>query len=262
MRGWSGVTSMSGDILVEVKGVDVSFGATSVLNHVDISVRQGEVVTVIGPNGSGKSTLLRVALGLLRPDAGTVIRRRGLKVGYMPQRINIDDTLPLSVRRFLSLGAPDVDTTETEALMHEVGTGHVIDHAFQAISGGERQRVLLARALLRHPDILVLDEPSAGVDVGGLGQLYRLIADLRDIRGFGVLLVSHDLHIVMAESDTVVCLNRHVCCSGRPESIRRHPEYLALFGGDVPGLAVYHHDHDHSHDMAGNVVDEEAGTDR
>jgi zinc transport system ATP-binding protein len=253
------VTANSSDILIEVRGVDVSFGATAVLSHVDIAVHRGEVVTVIGPNGSGKSTLLRVALGLLKPDAGTVTRRPGLNVGYMPQRIGVDETLPLSVRRFLSLGAPDVDDAETEALMREVGTSHVIDHAFQAISGGERQRVLLARALLRRPDILVLDEPSAGVDVTGLGQLYRLIAKLRDERGFGVLLVSHDLHIVMAESDTVVCLNRHVCCSGRPESIRRHPEYLALFGAEVPGLAVYHHDHDHSHDMAGNVVDEEAG---
>jgi zinc transport system ATP-binding protein len=253
------VTFAAGDTLVEVTGVDVSFGATSVLSHVDIAVHRGEVVTVIGPNGSGKSTLLRVALGLLKPDAGTVTRRPGLKIGYMPQRISVDETLPLSVRRFLSLGAPEVDAAETEALMHEVGTAHVIDHAFQAISGGERQRVLLARALLRHPDILVLDEPSAGVDVVGLGQLYRLIARLRDIRGFGVLLVSHDLHIVMAASDTVVCLNRHVCCSGRPESIRQHPEYLALFGAEVPGLAIYHHDHDHSHDMAGNVVGDAGG---
>ena len=249
------MTTPSDDILVEIKGVDVSFGATEVLAHVDLAVHRGEVVTVIGPNGSGKSTLLRVALGLLSPDRGSVTRSPGLKIGYMPQRISVDETLPLSVRRFLSLGAPDVGADETEALMTEVGTAHVIDHAFQAISGGERQRVLLARALLRHPDLLVLDEPSAGVDVTGLGRLYRLIARLRDERGFGVLLVSHDLHIVMAESDTVVCLNRHVCCSGRPESIRQHPEYLALFGAEVPGLAVYHHDHDHAHDMAGNVIE-------
>lgn len=252
--------------LIEVRGVDVSFGGTSVLSHVDLTVGAGEVVTVIGPNGSGKSTLLRVALGLLRPNVGRVTRRAGLKIGYMPQRITVDDTLPLSVRRFLSLGAPEVARDEAEALLVEVGAAHVVDSAFQAISGGERQRVLLARALLRHPDLLVLDEPSAGVDVTGLGTLYGLIARLRDARGFGVLLVSHDLHIVMAASDTVVCLNRHVCCSGRPDSIQHNPEYLALFGGEVPGLAVYHHDHDHSHDVAGNVVgetaDRVAGADR
>jgi len=252
------MTAESDTPLIEVKGVDVTFGATEVLSHVDLAVHQGEVVTVIGPNGSGKSTLLRVALGLITPDRGTVTRRPGLKIGYMPQRISVDETLPLSVRRFLSLGAPGVAPEETEALMHEVGTAHVIDHAFQRISGGERQRVLLARALLRRRDLLVLDEPSAGVDVTGLGRLYRLIARLRDERGFGVLLVSHDLHIVMAASDTVVCLNRHVCCSGKPESIRAHPEYLALFGTEVPGLAVYHHEHDHAHDVAGNVVEDRA----
>ncbi len=248
--------------LVQVRGVDVRFGDTQVLSHVDLTIAPGEVVTVIGPNGSGKSTLLRVALGLLRPDAGSVMRRAGLKVGYMPQRIAVDDTLPLSVRRFLSLGAPHVPRDEVDDLLRDVGVLHVSDNAFQSISGGERQRVLLARALLRHPDLLVLDEPSAGVDVSGLGTLYRLIARLRDERGFGVLLVSHDLHIVMAASDTVVCLNRHVCCSGRPDSIQNNPEYLALFGAEVPGLAIYHHDHDHSHDMAGNVVDEKAGAAR
>lgn len=245
------------DPLIEVSGVDVRFGRTSVLSHVDLTVEAGEVVTVIGPNGSGKSTLLRVALGLLRPDSGQVKRREGLKIGYMPQRIAVDETLPISVRRFLALGAPDVDRIRVDALLDEVGARHVVDGAFQSISGGERQRVLLARALLRDPDLLVLDEPTAGVDMAGLGALYRLIARLRDIRGFGVLLVSHDLHIVMAASDTVVCLNRHVCCSGRPESIQHNPEYLALFGGEVPGLAVYHHHHDHSHDVAGNVVDED-----
>jgi zinc transport system ATP-binding protein len=257
------VNPANAEPLVEVKDVDVAFGETAALSHVDLAVHGGEIVTVIGPNGSGKSTLLRVALGLIEPDSGTVHRRDGLKIGYMPQRIHVDETLPLSVRRFLSLGAPGIDAAETEALLQEVGTAHVIDHAFQRISGGERQRVLLARALLRHPDLLVLDEPSAGVDVTGLGRLYRLIARLRDERGFGVLLVSHDLHIVMAASDTVVCLNRHVCCSGHPESIREHPEYLALFGAEVPGIAVYHHDHDHSHDVAGNVVEapgERAGT--
>ncbi|MEM7121579.1 MAG: ATP-binding cassette domain-containing protein [Pseudomonadota bacterium] len=245
--------------MVQAHGVDVRFGETQVLSQVDLTVGPGEVVTVIGPNGSGKSTLLRVVVGLLQPDAGMVTRRPGLKIGYMPQRIAVDDTLPLTVRRFLSLGAPDVRRDEVDGLLREVGALHVAASAFQAISGGERQRVLLARALLRRPNLLVLDEPSAGVDVSGLGTLYRLIARLRDERGFGVLLVSHDLHIVMAESDTVVCLNRHVCCSGRPDSIQSNPEYLALFGGYAPDLAVYHHQHDHSHDMAGNVVDGKAG---
>jgi zinc transport system ATP-binding protein len=220
-------------------------------------------VTLIGHNGAGKTTLVRALLGLEPIDRGTVLCRPGLVVGYAPQRFDIDHAIPLTVARFISLGG-QADNSAICGVLREVGAAALVERQLSQLSGGELQRVVLARALSRNPQLLVLDEPVRGVDYAGEAELYTLIGRLRTERGFGVLLVSHDLHIVMAESDTVVCFNRHVCCSGRPESIRQHPEYLALFGAEVPGLAVYHHDHDHAHDMAGNVIEattHRAGTD-
>ena len=225
-----------------------------VLNGVDMEVRAGEIVTMVGPNGAGKTTLVRALLGLIRPASGRIHRQPGLRIGYSPQHLHLDATLPLSVARFLTLGgrAPRPRLRE---LLAEVGVEGVLDSQVADISGGELHRVLLARALLRKPDLLVLDEPLAGVDVAGQSELYRLIADIRDRYACGVLMVSHDLHVVMAATDKVVCINHHVCCTGRPESVTRHPEFVALFGPHVAeGLAVYSHHHDHQHDVAGAPV--------
>jgi zinc transport system ATP-binding protein len=248
--------------LLQVKGIDVRFGPVHVLDGVDLSVAPGEVVTLIGPNGCGKTTLVRIVLGLLKPDGGEVTRREGMSVGYMPQQVVVDPVLPLTVRRFVELGRRSHGNGVDEVL-DEVGIRHLADGPVQQTSGGEMQRVLLARALLRRPDLLVLDEPVQGVDINGQVELYDLIARIRDRHGCGILMVSHDLHLVMAATDHVVCLNRHVCCSGHPETVTQHPEYLALFGH--PGaerLAVYTHHHDHSHDDAGHVVQgDDAGHD-
>jgi zinc transport system ATP-binding protein len=235
------------------QGIGKSFDRRTVLDGVDLAVAAGEIVTVIGPNGAGKSMLLRILLGLVPPDHGTVTRRPDIRVGYMPQKLTVDPTLPLPVHRFLELGAPS-DPTAIIAALDEVGARHVLDSPIQSVSGGEFQRVLLARALLRNPDLLVLDEPVQGVDVGGQEELFRLIRRIRDSHGCGVLMVSHDLHLVMAATDTVVCLNRHVCCTGRPETVRGDPAYLALFGATAASaIAVYAHHHDHEHDDAGRV---------
>ncbi|MEK9660447.1 MAG: ATP-binding cassette domain-containing protein [Alphaproteobacteria bacterium] len=240
--------------LVAVRGVSLRFDETAVLDRVDLAVSRGEIVTVIGPNGAGKSTLMRVALGLQRPQAGTVTRAPGLRIGYMPQRITVDSTLPLTVRRFLSLGGR-VPAGQRRTVLDELGVGYLLDAPFQRISGGEMQRVLLARAVLRRPDLLVLDEPAQNLDVGGQSEIYALIGGLRDRLGCGVLMVSHDLHLVMAAADSVVCLNHHVCCTGHPSDVREHPEYLALFADEAAaGLGVYTHHHDHSHAPAGDVV--------
>ncbi len=240
--------------LIRAHGIDKTLGGRNVLSGIDIAVRPAEIVTVIGPNGAGKTTLLRILLGLLRPDRGTVERAPGLRIGYMPQRLVIDDLLPLTVRRFVELGRAGPGTT-IRAALDEVKAGHVIDQPVQALSGGEMRRVLLARALLRDPQLLVLDEPVQGVDVVGQGDLFRLILAIRERRGCGVLMVSHDLHLVMAATDTVLCLNGHVCCTGRPEAVSRHPEYIALFGArEADALALYTHHHDHVHDAAGHVV--------
>ncbi|HTY69145.1 MAG TPA: ATP-binding cassette domain-containing protein [Alphaproteobacteria bacterium] len=234
--------------LLQASGITKRFGRRTVLDHVDLAVAAREIVTVIGPNGAGKSTLLRILLGLLPPDSGAQQRAPGIRIGYMPQRLAVDETLPLTVRRFLRLGQPGTEAAMRAAL-EEVGAPEVLDTEIQRVSGGEFQRVLLARALLRDPALLVLDEPVQGVDVAGQEDLFRLILEIRDRRGCGVLMVSHDLHLVMAATDTVVCLNHHVCCTGRPEAVRVDPAYLALFGAARGGeLAVYHHHHDHVHD--------------
>jgi zinc transport system ATP-binding protein len=199
--------------------------------------------------------LVRIALGLLRPDHGTVALRPGTRIGYMPQKFQLDETLPLTARRFLSL-SPGAADGDIRRVAEETGIGHLLGHPLGALSGGEVQRTLLARALLRQPELLVLDEPVRGVDVGGQLELYDLIARLRRQRGCGVLMVSHDLHLVMAATDRVVCLNRHVCCAGKPEAVSSHPEYLALFGAlPAERIAVYSHRHDHRHDLHGEVVE-------
>lgn len=241
-------------LLLEAREVVLGFAGRRVLDRVELVVNEGEIVTLIGPNGAGKSTLVRVLLGLIAPDAGRVTRRPGLRVGYMPQRLAVDPVLPLTVRRFLRLAGRGIDAAALSAALREVGAEHVIDTPLQSVSGGELQRVMLARALLRRPQLLVLDEPVQGVDVTGQAELYRLIGELRARRGCGVLMVSHDLHLVMAATDHVVCLNTHVCCSGHPESVSRHPEYLRLFGPrEAAELAVYTHHHDHVHDVDGHV---------
>jgi len=248
---------MQGRVLVEMQGVDITLGGRKVLSGADIQVREGEIVTLIGPNGAGKTTAVRVALGLLRPEKGTVSRDKGVKIGYMPQRLSIEPSLPLTVNRFLSLGLDRHARGKgrRKDILDELGISHVGDSPVQQVSGGEMQRVLLARALLRNPDLLVLDEPVQGVDVGGQAELYALIRRIRDERQCGVLMVSHDLHVVMAATDHVVCLNQHVCCAGHPRAVSRDPAFVALFGRDIASeLALYHHEHDHVHDVHGDVV--------
>ena len=239
--------------LIRLQQVSVGFRQESVLENVQLTVNAGEIVTLIGPNGAGKTTLVRAVLGLLKPDSGSVWRKPRLRIGYMPQKLTVDPTLPLSVLRFLRL-VPGVDRHTALAALAEVGAEQVIDSPLQNISGGELQRVLLARALLREPELLVLDEPVQGVDVAGQAELYRLITQLRDRHGCGVLMVSHDLHLVMSTTDQVVCLNRHVCCSGHPEQVSDDPAFVELFGQDAQNLAIYHHHHDHSHDLHGAVI--------
>jgi zinc transport system ATP-binding protein len=243
---------MHGNLLVAARGVTFARGGTPILTRVDLAVHAGELVSLIGPNGSGKTTLVRIMLGLVKPDAGDVVRRPGLRIGYVPQRLAIDRTMPVTAERFLAL-APRGEAAARKAALGELGIAHLAGHAVQDLSGGEFQRLLLARALLAEPELLVMDEPAQGIDVVGQAELYRWIASLRDRRGCGVVLVSHDLHLVMAATDTVICLNRHVCCTGKPEAVARHPEYLALFGPASQEFAVYAHKHDHVHDLAGHV---------
>ena len=239
--------------LISARRLAFEAGGRSLIHDVNLDVRPGEIVTVIGPNGAGKTTLLRLLLGLLRPSAGEVRRRDGLTIGYLPQRFAVDPSLPVTVRGFLGLPQRQPEA-EMRACLKEVGAPQLLDAPLQALSGGELQRVLLARALLRDPDLLVLDEPAQAVDFNGQAELYELIARTRRRRGCGILIVSHDLHLVMASTDTVICLNQHICCAGQPETVEQHPEYRRLFGPAASALAVYQHEHDHHHDLEGNPV--------
>lgn len=246
------------EYLLQAKQISMVYGQQTVLQAVDLTIKAGEIVTLIGPNGAGKTTLVKAVLGLIEPSQGQIIRQPGLRIGYMPQRLHVDPSLPITVGRFLRLAHPSKAAIQ-EALA-EVGTSHLLNNPLQSISGGELQRVLLARALLRDPQLLVLDEPVQGVDIAGQTELYQLIETLRERHQCGVLMVSHDLHLVMAQTDTVICLNQHVCCHGHPEHVSTDPAYLALFGEKYSqALAVYHHDHDHEHDIHGDVITDEAG---
>lgn len=245
------------DAILSLDDVGVTIGDNVILEDVSLSLRRGEILTVIGPNGGGKTTLVRVLLGLQPPSKGRLTRRPGLETGYVPQRFDRDLAMPLTVGDFLAMGHAGARTlNDIENALDDCGARHVLSRQVSRLSGGELQRVLLARAILRQPDLLVLDEPVRGVDHMGEADLYRLIGRLRNERGFSVVLISHDLHVVMAASDRVICLNRHICCSGKPTTVAQHPEYTRLFGPEAAqAFAVYEHHHDHAHALSGEPLD-------
>ncbi len=245
----------SSDAAVTLTGAVLTRDGRRVLDHVDLSVGRGEIVTVIGPNGAGKSTLIRAVLGLEKLEQGAVRRAPGLTLAYLPQRHHLDPSLPLSVRRLLTLThAPD--EKRLQAVLDELGIGALLDASALRLSGGELQRVMLARALLRDPQLLVLDEPTQNVDAAGALEIYQTIARQRDRSGCSVLLVSHDLNIVMAATDRVYCLNGHICCSGKPTDVGRDKAFVDLFGAAAAQtLAPYTHHHDHVHGPDGSVAD-------
>lgn len=245
---------MDNDLLLSARGVSYDAGGRQVLHNISLSIRERQVVTLIGPNGAGKTTLVKILLGLLRPSAGSVQRRAGLRIGYMPQRLHVEPTMPMTVRRFLLL-AVHAERARVDEVLAETGAARLRDSQLHSLSGGELQRVLLARALIQDPRLLVLDEPAQGVDISGQAELYRLITGIRDRHDCGVLMVSHDLHLVMSATDEVLCLNQHICCHGHPEQVSNDPAYLELFGKkQAETLAIYTHHHNHRHDLAGEVV--------
>lgn len=238
--------------LLSLQHIGLTLEQRPILTDISMVIEPGQIITIIGPNGAGKTSLLRIAIGLQQPTSGLRQAIKGLRIGYMPQKLHIDASMPITVERFLQLthgSKRDIDDalalTNIERIKHS---------PLQRLSGGETQRVLLARAILRKPQLLVLDEPAQGVDITGQQELYQLIHQLRDQQTDGVktavLMVSHDLHLVMAATDHVLCINQHLCCSGNPHDVKQHPEYLKLFGDDSSALAVYTHHHhqcDHSH---------------
>lgn len=237
--------------LISARDLWLRRGGRDIIAGVNLDVLPGEIVTVIGPNGAGKTTLVRLVLGIEKPDSGRIIRPASTRIGYVPQRFEVDAAIPMTVEGFLALGG-SASATEISNTLDEVGARRTAHQQLSKLSGGETQRVLIARALLRRPNLLILDEPASGVDFAGEAELYELVGNLRDERNLGILLVSHDLHVVMAKSDRVICLNGHVCCSGEPEHVSQHSEYARIFGPKgASSLSVYRHHHDHAHDLTG-----------
>lgn len=236
-------------ILLEAKNLSAGHGGEqAVLENVSLTIRRGEIVTIVGPNGSGKSTLLRSLIGAIKPTGGRIERKSGLKIGYVPQKLHIDPTLPMTVRRFLDLPLRVSDAAAGAALV-KAGAPDLEDRQMTRLSGGQFQRVLLARAILSEPDLLILDEATQGLDQPGSAHFYRQIEEVRDTLGCAVLMVSHELHVVMSASDRVICLNGHICCEGSPAVVSAAPAYRELFGTGTGGaLALYRHEHDHDHD--------------
>jgi len=235
-----------GEPLLKVENLGVRVGAKHLLHNVTLEVCAGEIVTIVGPNGAGKSTLLKAIIGAVPACDGHIHKRDGLRIGYTPQKLHLEKTLPMPVVRFLSLAGRLKKGARAEVLT-QTNIADLRQTQMADLSGGELQRVLLARALLRKPDLLILDEPTQGLDQPAEERFYRLLAHVRQDTGAAVLMVSHDLHVVMAESDRVICLNGHVCCSGVPSSVSADPAYHEMFGNRA-ALAPYQHHHDHSHE--------------
>ncbi|MDV7340501.1 metal ABC transporter ATP-binding protein [Terasakiella sp. A23] len=240
--------------LISLKSAGVYENERWLIRDVDLVVHPGEIVSLIGPNGSGKSTTLKAAIGLMKLREGEAYKRPGLRIGYVPQKLSIDATLPMTVRRLMKLSAHYNDDV-IEDMLHSVGMLEHANSPVHALSGGEFQRVLLARAMIGQPDLLLLDEPVQGVDYTGEALLYDLISSFRDKTNCGVLLISHDLHVVMAQTDRVLCLNGHVCCTGTPQTVANNPKYQELFGEHAANsFALYQHKHDHTHLDDGRVM--------
>ena len=226
--------------LIQLQQVNVRIDDRDILKNIDFSIQEKEIITLIGPNGAGKSTLIKVILGIIKPKSGKIRTNKKLTLAYVPQKFNPSHSLPLRVKDLLEL--EKCDPAVKAEIIRDTGIFNLQNSKVQQLSGGERQRVLLARALLRQPDLLVLDEPMQGLDIQSEAELYDYVRSLPDRYGCSILIVSHDLQWVMQGTQRVICLNKHICCSGLPESIQQHPEYQAIFGTN---RAFYQHHHDH-----------------
>ena len=234
--------------LIQVEDLTVRYGASTALSGVSLHVEPGEIVTIVGPNGSGKTSLLRAIIGAVKPVKGRVVQESGVKIGYVPQNLHIDETLPITVSRFLKLPS-NVEAADISYALTRAGVPDLAKAQLSQLSGCQFQRVLLARAIIGNPDLLLLDEATQGLDQRGSASFYQQIETVRQNTGCAILMISHELHVVMSASDRVICLNGHVCCEGTPAVVASAPEYRALFGTGTGGaLALYRHKHDHSHD--------------
>ena len=239
-------------LLVKLENAGVYKSSKWLVRGISLEINQGQIVTLIGPNGSGKTTTAKMILNIMNADEGMVSGNAD-KMAYVPQKINIDWTMPLRVIDFMKITSSLNNTQITESLVM-TGVDKLLYNQIHSLSGGEFQRVLIARAIAKKPDLLVLDEPVQGVDFNGEIALYNLIKEISVNLNCGILLISHDMHFVMSTTDHVICLNGHICCSGSPSNVVKNPEYIKLFGEhNSETLSYYQHQHDHSHNHDGSI---------
>ncbi len=233
--------------LITASNITVNRGETKILDNVSLTIGESEFITILGPNGGGKSMLLKCLMGFYIPDNGNIKRKRHLRIGYVPQQFTSEQTMPISVGQFLRL-RKKVSAEELETITAETNIEALVNKPLNILSGGELQRILVARALIGAPDLLILDEPAQNLDISGQLAFYKLLSEIYEKRSFSILMVSHDLHMVMATTKKVICLFHHVCCSGEPQVVTKDPEFITLFGNDMAEMmAVYQHGHNHSH---------------
>ena len=237
-------------MLIDISKLEVKYGSKKVLQNINLSLNANEIVTIVGPNGSGKTTLFKAIIGSVPLSKGKISIKPNLRIGYVPQQLKVDQTLPITVERFLKLATRN--NNDIEKMIAFFGSENIFREQINSLSGGQMQRVLLARALVNKPEILLLDEATRGLDQPGIAAFYRKIENISKETNCAVLMVSHDLHVVMRASDRVICVNGHICCQGTPENVATSPEYQTLFGSNIDGsFALYRHKHDHNHDVMG-----------
>ena len=237
-------------MLIEISKLEVKYGSKKVLQNINLSLNANEILTIVGPNGSGKTTLFKAIIGSVPLSKGKISIKPNLRIGYVPQQLKVDQTLPITVERFLKLATRY--NNDIEKMIAFFGSENIFREQINSLSGGQMQRVLLARALVNKPEILLLDEATRGLDQPGIAAFYRKIENISKETNCAVLMISHDLHVVMSASDRVICINGHICCQGTPENVATSPEYQTLFGSNIDGsFALYRHKHDHNHDVQG-----------
>lgn len=238
------------EVLLKISDLSIFIDKKQILENINFEANAANIITIVGPNGSGKTTLARCILGLIKPTSGSLWFKKNIQIGYMPQKINLNPNLPLTVIDFLKLEIRNrINKELLDAIIQEIDIIDILENPLQKISGGEMQKTLLARALLTNPELLILDEPTQGVDINGQVEFYKLIDKLRLRRNISSLIISHDLHMVMKNTDHVICLNRHICCEGAPQFINQHQDFQKLFGDNeaLMNFSVYNHHHDHAH---------------
>lgn len=234
-------------MIAELENIGLTINKQSILSNINLKLNKGEITTLIGPNGGGKTSTARILLGLLKPTSGKITKNSSIKLGYMPQKIEIDKTIPINARDFLLLSTRKVQFDQNlKNFAAKLNVEKILHKQIHDLSGGELQKILFLRSIINNPDLLVLDEPTQYMDINAIQDFYQIIDEVRKTNSCAILLISHDLHMVMQKTDVVFCINHHICCHGSPESVNQHPEYLSLFGKKEQ-IAIYQHHHDHKH---------------